>query len=496
MKTFKKIVYSIILAGVFILSSCSDFLVVGPSNELPDETAVVNVNGARVALHGVYLSLANRWLFGTDMITYGDVRGDDMGTTRVGDRTQGPYRFSHLSALTSTNGGFFWRWFYVTLARTNDLMERIESGNIQVNSPAEQIELNSIYGQLLALRALAHFQLVRIYGEPYLKNPNAPGAIIAYRVIGKYERPQRSTVRETYNFIVEDLQRALGRVGGTTYLQQAICPILSHAAFSYFAAEALLARVFLHMGRWEDAYNSATNVIHNGPYSLIPTEQYVASWGLEFTTESIFEVHQSATSNADRESIGYLMLPRHGLAVTGYGAVSATPQFIELMLEDPDDVRLGIMLPNDLGQEHAYIAKYPGRGGNIMVNNARVIRLSDIYLIAAEAGVLAGKPTASNYLNAIRRRANPAVADVTATVELVMRERRKELVGEGHRFFDIIRNLGTNTVRRYGTEGNPLNHVNMVQELSWHNAQSHLLILPIPQVEIDVNPDIYQNAGY
>ena len=501
MKTLKKILYSIVLAGLFALPSCSDFLVVGPTNELPEHSAVVDVASARVALSGVYRRLHTNLLFGTDMITFGDVRGDDMGTTRIGDRTQSVYRFMHTTAQTSTNGGFFWRDFYQALARANDLMTRIESGNIRVDSPAQQTELNSIYGQLLALRALMHFQLVRIYGEPYLKNADAPGVVIAYRVIRGGETLQRSTVRETYNFIVEDLQRALGRVGGTTYLQRTICPTFSHGAFSYFPAEALLARVFLHMGRWQDAYNSARNVIHNGPYSLIPTDQYVASWGLEFTTESIFEIHQSATANADRESIGYVFQPRnpnpeYGITATGYGSVSATPQFIALMLQDPNDVRLGIMLPNDLGQAHAFVNKYPGRGGNIMVNNARVIRLSDVYLMAAEAGVMIGSPNASTYLNAIRLRANPNAAPVTATIQLVMDERRRELVGEGHRFFDIIRNLGTNTVTRSGTAGNPINQDIQVPVLSWNNPHTHLLILPIPQTEIDVNPDIYQNYGY
>jgi hypothetical protein len=499
MITLKKIIYSIILISTFALSSCSDFLIVGPTNALPEATAVVDVPGARVALNGVYRSMHIRQYYGTDMITYGEVRGDDQGTTLNGDRTQNAYHFGHLTAQTSTNAGFFWRDIYHSLARVNNLMERIEANTISVTSDAEQATLDDVYGQLLALRALMHFDLVRIYGEPYLKNREAPGVIIANRVILGSERLQRATVGATYDFIVEDLQRALGRSSGKRYLKREIDPILSHAGMSYYPAEALLSKVYLYMGRWSDSYDAATNVIKSGPYRLISNGDYVTSWGLEFTSESIFEVHSSATANADREGIGYVTLPRIAAvpgAVTGYGAVSATSAFIELMKEDMDDVRLGIMKTNDRGIEFAYIAKYPGRGDNVYVNNTRVLRLSEIYLIAAEAGVLAGKADASDYLNAIRKRANPAVADVVATVELVMKERRKELIGEGHRFFDIIRNLGTNAVRRGGTASYPIDQDYMVPMLSWNNAHTYLLILPIPQAEIDVNKDIYQNAGY
>ena len=94
--------------------------------------------------------------------------------------------------------------------------------------------------------------------------------------------------------------------------------------------------------------------------------------------------------------------------------------------------------------------KYPGINGKTAVNNIRVIRLSDIYLIAAEAALKkssADQASANKYLNAIIKRAIPSASDVTATEALVLKERRKELVMEGHRFYDIMR-LGITVTRK------------------------------------------------
>ena len=487
----KNLIYSIGLASLMAFSSCADFLEVGPTNALPGKTAVTNVDEARSALNGVYTKLMDRYYYGTDMITYGDVRGDDQGTTKSGDRTQSMYTYGHLTALTSTNGGYFWETIYSGLSRANDLITKIEAGDIKIASTEEQIELDNIYGQVLTLRALMHFDLVRIYGEPYLKDETAPGIIIADHIITKDEKLPRKSVKDTYNFIVDDLRKATGKDGGPVYLSKEIDVVYKQANFSYYGAEALLSKIYLYMGKWSESYEAAKSVITNGPYSLISGVDYVASWSSEFTTESIFEVWSSSTENANREGIGSVTAPNM------YAAVSATPQFITLMKEDMDDVRLGVMKKNSQNEEYAYVAKYPGRGGDIYVNNTRVLRLSEIYLIAAEAGVLAGKSDASTYLNDIRKRANPSAANVTATVDLVMKERRKELVGEGHRYFDIIRNLGTRTVSRLGTSSYPIAADYMVKELSWNDEDySYLLILPIPQSEIEVNKDIKQNAGY
>lgn len=474
---------AILCFAALLISSCSDFLSVNPKDSLASDEAITDMDKAYSALYGIYDLMQSRYYYGTDMITYGEVKGDDMGTTVSGDRTQSQYLFGTLQALTYQNTGRFWEYQYAGLNYANNLINAINDNQVE-HLESENAELTDIKGQAIALRALFHFDLVRIHGEPYLKDKSAYGAVIAQRIISPNEKVQRSTVEETYKAIIDDLTEAI--------------PLLSTekslGVINQWAAKALLAKVYLYQGNWESAYSMAKDVVDNGGYTLIPTADYEQAWSLEKNSESIFDIVSTDVDNPNRESIGYVMLPRGG-DNGGYGAVSTTQAFIDLMKEDMDDIRWKVLKTNDKDFEGGYVVKYPGRGGNVYANSTRVIRLSDIYLMVAEAGVHAGKSDASSYLNAIKKRANPNVTDVTATLELVEKERRKELVGEGHRFFDIMRNLGNKEINRVGTTTYPLTK-NDVLVISWNNADTYRLILPVPSYELEVNPDIYQNAGY
>ena len=129
---------------------------------------------------------------------------------------------------------------------------------------------------------------------------------------------------------------------------------------------------------------------------------------------------------------------------------------------------------------------------HLFENNYVIFRLSEVYLNAAEAGVKIGGASAVkglNYLNAIVQRANPA-KEVTAaeyTLDRVLEERSKELIGEGHRFFDMLRN-GKTIVRKGGY------HLpGIVEEIDW---DYYKCVLPIPTDQFTFSPDMEQNPGY
>ena len=141
------------------------------------------------------------------------------------------------------------------------------------------------------------------------------------------------------------------------------------------------------------------------------------------------------------------------------------------------------------------LTKYPGDGGYWVTsyeNNYTVIRLSELYLIAAEAGLKKGgadRARALSYLNDIALRADPdgGVSDEEFTLDRVLEERRIELIGEGHRFFDMLRN-GKTIIREGGKHlsGAP-------KEINW---DYYKCILPISQTQFTFNPDMPQNPGY
>ena len=125
------------------------------------------------------------------------------------------------------------------------------------------------------------------------------------------------------------------------------------------------------------------------------------------------------------------------------------------------------------------------KGGEL--TNPRILRITEAYLIAAEAGLESGASDASDYLNIIRKRADPTAQDVVATIDLIQQERQKEFIGEGHRFFDVLRN--GMKITRTGS----LHMENAVKEIDWNYEKC---VLPIPEDQFVFNPDMEQNPGY
>ena len=133
------------------------------------------------------------------------------------------------------------------------------------------------------------------------------------------------------------------------------------------------------------------------------------------------------------------------------------------------------------------------KGYTFRRNNPRVMRITEAYLIAAEAGLETGASDASYYLNEVRRRADPTATDVAATLDLIQTERQKEFIGEGHRFFDIMRRGGTIT---RDMESDPHDFAGGA---GYHNSFSwdyYKVALPISHSERIIYPELQQNPGY
>ncbi len=180
----------------------------------------------------------------------------------------------------------------------------------------------------------------------------------------------------------------------------------------------------------------------------------------------------------------------------------ASDYYLDRLGEDPADVRWGIMSYDEVGPTHmGSVYKYSG-GVNLEGDgkatatavNIKVIRLSEIYLIAAEARLTTDKPKAVDYLNEIRKRSpNLAPATVgTITLDMILDEKSKELFSEGQRFFDMMR-LGRSITFNDDLGGVPVPTRTQTIDRTFYKT-----ILPIPQEEINANPGIeaQQNAEY
>lgn len=467
----KSFMLSVVL-GSLSLTSCDGYLDTMPSDSLPSDEVIMSLQDVETALNGSYYSLNNESYYGCDFIARGEVGGEDVQCSANTNRTDNFYRFV---ARQNNSPQGLWKYPYMIINRANSLLEAIDKGNL----PAGE-ELNNAKGEALAIRALCHFDLLKMYGKPYfVENGNTLGVPLVDKVLPASELPARSTVAQGYDMVITDLNNAL-----TIGIQDKV----KEGRFNSWAVKGLLTRVHLYKGDYDKAFEYAQDIIKNSPYTLLENKNYVSAWGGRCNSESIFDIEISELQSGVREMFGYVVDPK------GYASVINTTEFETLINENgEDDVRTQLIAKGaDAQKGHTYMNKYPGINGSTVVNNIRVIRLSDIYLMAAEAALKKtekDQQSANEYLNAIIKRAMPNAADVEATIDLVLKERRKELVMEGHRFYDILR-LGIKVTRK--GDHHYLNNTDLIAP----SYEDYRAILAIPQTEIDVNPNIKQNEGY
>lgn len=197
----------------------------------------------------------------------------------------------------------------------------------------------------------------------------------------------------------------------------------------------------------------------------------------EYTSESIFEIQVTSLYNPQRNSLGYYT------HAEGYAEAALSTSFQTFLNEHSGDIRSTVVATEQDGNiSGTFSQKYPGRNGEIYVNNPKVIRLSEMYLIAAEAALKANSENAASYINQLREKRIESYSDVSSiTLDEILDERRLELNGEGHMAWDMWRNKKS--------VNNPY-----AGEITYDDYRT---VLPIPQAEINVSKgSLKQNQGY
>ena len=343
-------------------------------------------------------------------------------------------------------------------------------------------DIKNLKAENLFLRALSYFDLVITYAQPYTHDSTSLGVPVVL-VSDVNNLPARNTVAEVYNRIVTDLTEAESIIA-PDYTRSDVTDATAVASQS--AIQALLSRVFLYMGKWQNSATYATKVINSGNYSLFSADEYADQWGLNTPTkggEVIFEVFGSKKDAywGNWDVISYLTTP------DGYADVASTADLRDLY--DENDVRGKMFVSATAAPDHFWTTKYPGKPGSVFPkeNNIVVLRLSEMYLNRAEAiynGAVIAGVTAESDLAAIASHRN-ADAESSASATTIQLERRKEFAFEGHIVYDLAR-TGTSLKR---TDYNGSQNQNV-------DFPSYQWALPIPKREMDANPNMVQNEGY
>ena len=463
------IITGALLCSLVLAGCAKNYLTKTPNDSLPTDQALNDAGGMQIALNGAYAGLRAVDAYGRSIQVMGDIQADNM---YVETSNAGRY-LSDFNYSVAVNDGValgMWQDLYAVVMRANQIIDAKPTG-----TQADQIR-----AQAYGLRALCYFKLVNIFAKPYTDDKTASGVPIVLHYNLAY-LPARSPVDSVYQQIVSDLNTALPTAP----------PYSTSTTLSQYAIEALLARAYLYMGDNADAEKAAVDVISNSGFTLATPAQFGAFWadpGIHTdAVETMFEIDADVKNNNGSDDISLIFIP------AGYQDLYASSQLYNLY--SATDVRQTLMTPGQTkrGAAAFLIYKYPNGANQSDRDNLKVIRLAEVYLIAAEAALPGDEATALSYLNALMAQRDPSFAGYASTgaqlLSDIVQERRKELAFEGDRLSDLNRlKLAINRVANPGSIPGPIT-------IAYPDDRR---VQPIPQAETQANPVIaaQQNPGY
>ena len=473
---------------IFAISCSDDFIELQPPVE-NSEDYFNSEEDYQKALIGAYDLLQSTYL----NVMLGEIASDN--TISGGESATDVPGIQEVDKMTHTDVNAqlrdIWRWMYAGVNRANYIMEFQD----KTDFPGKE----GVIAQTRFLRAYYYFELVKWFGD-------VPLAIDKRILFGEETSIDRAPKAQVYAEIEADLIYAADNLPAVQ---------AETGRVTQGAARALLGKVYLYQDKFTEAAE-VLDLVVAGPYDLVTDYNSIFEQEGENNTESVFEVQYT-----DEEGAGFGCLQcSEGNVAVGFNGIRnySGPLFesgfsFNLPTEEAynsfedGDIRRDVAILDieawasetgatyvigyEDGHTGYYNRKYIARQGDLNTgdanltnpNNYRAIRFADVLLMAAEAHNRKASPNdalAQTYLNRVRNRAE--LADVTVTgaalTEAIYQERRVELMGEGHRFFDLVR-----TGRAVGT-------------IPGFSADKNELF-PIPLIEIQLAGDRWeQNQGY
>lgn len=439
-----------LFAAVLMVACGDDFVEVDPINENSEDFFNTEEDyqealvGAYDLLQATYLNVMVGEIASDNTLAGGESATDTPGIQEIDDMTHTPVN-QQLRDI--------WGWMFAGVNRANYILEFQD----KIDFSGKDL----IIAQARFLRAYYYFELVKWFGD-------VPLAVDQRLLFGDQFNVDRTPRAEVYAQIEQDLIFAAETLPATQ---------AEEGRITSGAARALLGKAYLYQDKFTEAASALDQVIA-GPYDLVDDYSTIFELEGENNIESVFEVQYT-----DKEGAGFGCLQcSEGNVAVGFNGIRnySGPLFdsgfsFNVPVQEaydafePGDMRRDIAILNieefaaangaayNEGYEHTgfYNRKYIARKGDANLgdanltnpNNYRSIRFADVLLMAAEAHNRKANPNdalARQYLNLVRRRAfgdtdHDIAASGATLTDFILEERRLELVGEGHRFFDLVR---------------------------------------------------------
>lgn len=453
-----------------MLTSCSENLNIVPITQKSTDNFYSSEPEMESAVTGLYAILQNQALYGLDIIGVGEIPSED-SFEEIAANDGG--RFGQLDDF-STNAdndlvSAIWRQSYRGIQRANVILNRIS----EIKYQNAQLQSQRI-SEVKFIRGLLYFNLVRLYGDVPLVLEETTNPSLFF---GK----GRTSAKEVYAQIEKDLNDAVQNLPNTkTYGRPA-----------KGAALTLLADVQMNQGNYQGALTNLAAVVNSNIYKLVATTDKIFGVTNERNSEVLFEIIFQSGVDGNREgSPAATQFRPSGVTGNAKGHNLPFTGFVNSFAAN--DTRKKDYIGSDPKNPFFFSKKYEvsTTGVNDSGTDYYVIRYADVLLKYAEALNETGNITeAAKFLNEIRKRAGlnntiaESKADMSAAIEM---ERRFEFIGEGHRWFDLLRTKkAVETMNKWFASNNKNVTINQ-----------NKLVLPIPQSQIDTDPAIKQNTGY
>jgi hypothetical protein len=478
----KRIAYITAFACLVTATACDDDINLLPQQSLDVSGAFASEAAAQATLLGVYSSCQLLEMNGAMPQIISDFMADN--TAFVGSFPTFQELRDFNGIATNGNVSGIWQQHYAVIMRANDVIANVPT---VVDVGFTDAERAQFIGEAKFLRALAYFQLVNLFGQPFQVSggTNLGVPIVTEPFTGTPVFPSRATVNEVHAQIKADLTDAIASLPATYSTA-----ILTRGRATRGAAQALLSRVHLYRGEWADAAAFAKQVL-DATTIYAPAANY-SFWTSKNTSEDVFTIQNSNIDNGRTGTGGWASWHRPA-ANGGRGDCKFADALIAAYNQEAGDLRFGLSTsvatqPGADNQPARFSTKWPDAVTN--ADNSPVIRTTEVVLNFVEAQAEASGVVTTdliNRMNVLRTRAGlpnwtlATFATKDAFVAAVLNERRKELAFEGHRRMDLLRRGQALRV------GNPAAAFG-----------ANKTILPIPQREIDNNPGLagQQNPGY
>lgn len=516
-----KKIFLIFALPALLFASCS--MNEEPVGTLGDKDAILNVRDALAFRNGLYVNL--RDISNGGYITGQDLQSDNfVGMTTNGNR--GGF-WSNKTAILSNdtqNLAGLWAGPYGTIANCNYFLEKIAPMIADEKySEQDKVELKRYRGEAYFTRAYCYWYITDRFCNSYTvidptsANTGVP-IVTKYSPTSNYDAyPGRNTLSETFSQIENDLAAAYADIENFEKcgIEGAGSNMRPNAPYlSTYAIVALQARIALLKGDWETAIDKAEKVIA-GPFELCSIDQYFNMWSSDSGSELIFLPYANNSQRGGVASIGETFNQKDGQTADYIPTANALDLYGSNEDERYNDVRFACFFePRRLRVDGLAVlapvfVKYPGNPefnsgtSNDLKNLGKPFRLSEMYLILAEAAANSGNVDKANAaLNDIREARLYDFIQENYTgetlIDQIRNERNKELIGEGFRISDLRRwKLGFSRSDNYGLDYTGVTSALVPASIQvTYSATDSKYVLPIPSHEMETNPQMVQNPGY